>query len=452
MLRASVWPLTKPLKSINMQLSRLIRRLHLIETILTLSSIVGTESAAIAQGVTGSAVTGTVTDEGGGAVAGARVQLKNRSTGESFVAFTSVAGKYFIDNVPAGGPYTINVTASAYEMATRGDIRLTLGQRLTVGLVMHFEVGEYEVLGHLDELDDRSRTGPSTTMKDTMINELPLGGRNFTELIQTVPQVGPYITPGTAFTGSSIGGQNNRYNTIQIDGGANNDLFGIAATGTPGGQANAKPLSLEAIQEFVVQVAPFDVRQGSFTGGLINAITKSGTNEFQGTAFSYFQNKALAGNQDDPTFLNYTTWQFGGSLGGPIIKDKAHFFIATDLQVRQSAFGNQYQIGGVDSATDLMKAGFDAATAQRFANILSQKYGINAGSALATDLGNPDRNVFVKGTTSLIKNSHLEVSYNMVNANQDSLTRAPTTPTVPGRLRDGYELSNAGYGQANTTH
>ena len=117
----------------------------------------------------------------------------------------------------------------------------------------------------------------------------------------------------------------------------------------------------------MVQVSPFDVRYGNFAGGMVNAITKSGTNDFHGSVFGYWQNKTLAGNQDDPTFLGYSIWQFGGSLGGPIVKDKVHFFIAADLQERSSAFGNQFQIGGVDPADDAAKAGFTTAESERFA-------------------------------------------------------------------------------------
>src|SRR5262249_32649563 len=151
------------------------------------------------------------------------------------------------------------------------------------------------------------------------------------DLVQTTPQV----------SGNSIAGQNNRMNNIQIDGGANNDLFGLSGNGTPGGQANAKPLSLEAIKEFVVQIAPFDVRQGNFVGGLVNAVTKSGTNDFHGSVFTYYQNKSLTGQdfynttkmqyESDPTFLGFHTWQFGATVGGPIIQDKLHFFLAGDF-------------------------------------------------------------------------------------------------------------------------
>lgn len=410
------------------------------------------ERGALAQGVTGSAVTGSITDKDGKPLEGVVVQLRNTATGQVYNAVSGPSGEYFLDNVAAGGPYVLTAESATpgFQGNTETDIELSLGQRMAHDIVLLPKtVEEVVVVGRRRTvLSDQGRTGQSTNLSASKIEDLPLQGRNFTDLIATA--AGATREAGGAV---SMGGQNSKYNNIQIDGGANNDLFGLSGSGTPGGQANAKPLSIDAIQEFVVQISPFDVRQGSFAGGLVNAITKSGTNEFHGALFGYNQQKSLAGFRDDPTFLSYNTWQFGASLGGPIIQDKLHFFIATDFQQRTSAFGNRFQIGGVDPVADKNRAGFDNATAQRFSDILSSKYGVsNAGSALATDLANPDRNVFLKLTTSAIENSDLELSYNYVNAHSDQLTRAPTSPSVPGRLRDGYQLSNAGYSQASSTN
>ncbi len=404
-------------------------------------------SAALAQGVTGAALTGKVTAQGGrDALPGVTIRLNNTATGATFTAASGSSGIFLLDNVPPGGPYSLEATAEGYYPVKRGDLQLMLGQRLTVDLQLRkFETLEEEVTvvgQEINPLEDQNRTGASTTVSSAEMTRLPLQSRNFTDLVSTAPQA----------SGNSMAGQNNRFNNIQIDGAAYNDLFGIASSGTPGGQANAKPLTMEALQSFVVQVSPFDVRYGNFAGGMVNAITKSGTNEFHGSVFTYWQNKVLAGYQDDPAFLGYNTLQFGGSLGGPILKDRAHFFVATDLQERRSAFGNQFQLTGVD-ADDLARAGFTNAEAERFSNILANSYGVpNAGTALGTNLGNPDRNVFAKISTSMIPSSYLELSYNLVNAQQDNLTRAPTSPTVPGRIRDGYQLSNSGYGQTATTH
>lgn len=403
-----------------------------------------------AQGVTGAAVTGVVTDPSGAPVPDASVQLRNTSTGALFNATTVASGKYFLDNVAAGGPYSLTVQGGIFEPVTREGIQLSLGQRLTADVQLKTMMGEaIDIVLHLDSLDDKSRTGPATRVGTTAIAKLPLQGRNFTDLISTDPRV----------SGTSVAGTNNRYNNIQIDGGANNDLFGLANSGTPGGQANAKPLSVEAVKEFVVQIAPFDVRQGGFVGGLVNMITKSGTNEVHGSLYGYYQDRQLAGFREDASFLGYRTSQYGLTFSGPIVKDLAHLFVSTDIQERASSFGSSFQIGGVNSASDIARAGFDLATAQRVADILKNKYRMaDPGTALAPELTNPDRNLFVKVSTSLIPKSQLELTFNYVKATQDQLARTPTGIQVPtssttaGRLRDGYQLSNAGYGQANNTY
>ncbi len=418
-----------------------------LRLLLLLFTTVLASGGALAQGVTGSAVTGTITNHENKPLPGVVVQIRNTATGVSFTAVTGTTGSYLLDNLPPGGPYLLTAALDGYYGHTRTGMQLVLGQRLTLDLkLLPFEEFEEEmvvVAQEANELQDQGRTGPSMTMQADEMVRLPLQGRNFTDLIATTPQV----------SGNAMAGQNNRFNNIQVDGAAYNDLFGLAGSGTPGGQANAKPISMEAIQTFTVQVSPFDVRYGNFAGGMVNAVTKSGTNELHGSLFGYGQNKVLAGKQDDPTFLGYNIWQFGGSLGGPILKDKAHFFIATDLQERKSAFGNQFQLGGANAEADLARAGFTNAEAERFNAILRDRYNVtNAGTALATQLRNPDRNVFAKISTGVIPNSYLELSYNFVGAEQDSLTRNPTAPAVPGRLRDGYQLSNSGYAQTTATH
>jgi len=404
-------------------------------------------STSLAQGVTGSALTGVITDAEGKPLPDVALELRNDSTGATFIAVSDSSGEYLFDNVPPGGPYSLTASTEGYYGIKRAGMQLVLGNKIRLNIPLRkFETMEEEitVIGtNIDELTDRGRTGPSKTLAGAEMLDLPIQGRNFTDLISTAPQV----------SGTSMAGQNNRYNNIQIDGASYNDLFGLSSSGTPGGQASAKALSIEAIESFVVQVSPFDVRYGNFAGGMVNAVTKSGTNDIRGSVFGYFQNKALAGNQDDPTFLGYNIWQYGLSLGGPIIKDKAHFFITTDLQSRTSAFGNQFQIAGVNAEEDLARAGFTTAEAERFASILADTYGVQGvGTALAPELRNPDRNLFAKVSTSLIANSYLELSYNLVSASQDTLTRSPTNPSVPGRLRDGYQLSNSGYAQAATSN
>ena len=427
-----------------------------------LATVLAGASATFAQGVTGSAMTGVVRDPDAQPVPEAQVQLRNPTTGDAYNATTGADGTYSFDNVRPGGPYTITIVAPGYEPKSIEGFRLSLGQRFTLDIPIKYFGEEMVMISRADQLDDRNRTGASSRVKEQTINGLPLQGRNFTDLVTTTP----LVTSNGG--GISFAGQNNRFNNIQIDGGANNDLFGLAASGTPGGQSNAKPISLEAVQEFQVQVAPFDVRQGMFAGGLVNAITKRGTNEFHGALFGYYQSKGLANGQylnlsknvyeQDPNFTGFYTTQFGGSVGGPIVKDKVHFFVSADIQARKSAFGNPFNITG-DDASDKLAASFTQVMGQRVIDILATKYGVNnAGDLFAPKLANPDRNVFAKITANVIEDSQLEVSYNYVNATNDILSRSNlTTPAVPvppgtGNLRDGYQLSQSGYQQANTTN
>lgn len=415
--------------------------------VLALALTAGLTSQARAQGVTSAAITGVVAVSGAARepVAGADVTLTKPATGESHVVTTRSDGRYTIDNASAGGPYTLEVRAIGFQPVKVEGLRLTLGQRLAHDVALQrttVQLEDITVVSQPSILDDVSRTGASTVVSDTTIQRMPLQGRNFTDLIQTAPQV----------NGNSVAGQNNRFNNIQVDGGVNNDLFGLAGSGTPGGQANATVISLEAIQEFQVQVAPFDVRQGNFVGGLVNAVTKSGTNEYHGSLFGYYRGKSLAGQRDDPTFSDFNVYQYGGTFSGPIMRDKLQFFLSADLQSSSSSFSSSNQLTGND-ADDIANVGFTLADASRFHDILVNQYGFgDPGDGTAPPIENPDNNLFGKLSWQIAPNSRLELSHNWVDASQDQLIRNPTSPRFSSRLRDGYQLSNSGYGQANRTN
>jgi outer membrane receptor protein involved in Fe transport len=404
----------------------------------------GLAATAAAQGVIGAAVDGTVRQPGGAPAEGAQIELVSAGTGQTYRTTSGSTGRYFLDNVQPGSGYTLTVRAIGFEPVTRPDLALALGQRLNVDVTLQPEavqLEEVQVTAQADPLINAARTGPSQRISDSAIARLPLQGRNFTDLIQVSPQV----------VGTSVAGQNNRYNNLQIDGGVNNDVFGLAEIGSPGGQARARPISVEAIKEFEVLVAPFDVRQGSFTGGLINTITKSGTNDWRGSAFGYFQDKGLAGFRDDPTFPGLSVSQFGGSLGGPIVRDRLHFFTAVDIQSRSAPFSSNFNLVG-DNASDLARAGFTTADATRFSDLLAGYGMTGVGDFASPELSNPNVNLFGKLSWQLERLGLIEASYNFVNADRDILGRLATSPAIPGRLRDGYQLSNSGYEFDNTTN
>ncbi len=419
----------------------------MVRAALSLAVLVGGAGAVQAQGVTTAALQGTVTTDGtGAAVEGARLELKSLQTGQSFTTSTRSNGRYSFENVTPGSGYQLTIRAIGYLPQVQQGLALGLGTRLVRDVSLKpsvVQLEEIEVAAQQDNpLLDASRTGPMQVVGDSAIQSLPLQGRNFTDLINSAPQA----------VGTSIAGNNNRYNNLQIDGGVNNDLFGLASSGVPGGQSGARAISLEAVSEFQVMVAPYDVRQGNFAGGMVNGITKSGTNQFLGSAFVYRQSKSLAGYRDDPTFTSLSIWQYGATLGGPILTDKVHFFVSADLQAKESAFSSPFNLTGND-ATDLANTGFTTATVDEFVDILGT-YGItNSGDGSTPNVENPLTNLFGKLSINTGENSQLELSYNYSDADLGAYIRNPTGVAITGRMRDGWQLSNSGYvqlGKVNT--
>jgi len=393
----------------------------------------GTSGSAAAQGVTTAAVRGTITREGGLPIDNAVITLINTPKGTRQRVTSSSGGRYSFENVESGGPYTIEIRAIGFEPTTKTGISLILGQRYIADFELKAQVvmiAELSVTAMVDPLINSARTGPQITVGDSAIARLPLLGRNFTSLLATSPQV----------TGSSIAGQNNRFNSIQIDGAVNNDVFGLSSGGTPGGTAGVKPLSVEAIKEFQVLVAPYDIRQGGFTGGLVNAVTKSGTNKWSGSLFGYVQNQDLVGK--DTAGLKVTTFkvqQYGGTFGGPIIKDKVHFFVSADIQGRNAPFFGPEVI---EPST-----GITQATADRVTAVMRDKYGFDPGTYEAPNLETPNTSVFGKLSAQLGSSNRLELTYNYNDGFNDVFNRTSRTQN----FRDGWQLSNSGYQVANTT-
>ena len=405
----------------------------------------GAVQSLAAQGVTSAALTGRVTDDQGNAIATATIELVNTATGQRYSGRTSPDGRYFFENVQVGGPYTINARAPGHEPARETDVYLKLGQRLERNFALRMtavEVNAVVVTAEMNPLINQARTGPQGFISEEDLARMPTLGRNFTDFLVTVPQV-----VSTSVAGTTIGAQNNRFNNIQIDGGVNNDLFGLASSGTPGGQANAHPISVDAVKEYQVLVAPFDVRQAGFTGGLVNAVTKSGTNQFHGSLFGYLQTEALVG-RSPPTSqypegqeqTEFYQSQLGGTFGGPLIRDRLHFFAAVDIQDRSEPFIGE----------ELADVGITEATANRVREIMinDPRYGFDPGFAGPPIQLNPDMNIFAKLTLQVGANATLDISHNYVDAADDNLIR---NAAATG-FRDGFQLSNSGYNFATTTN
>jgi len=273
-----------------------------------------------------------------------------------------------------------------------------------------------EVLATADAVINASKMGASTMISDSALTRLPTLNRNFADFVQLVPQVA--TTTGYL----SGGGVNLRQNSIQIDGAQSGDLFGIGTTGQPGASANAKSIPLDAVKEYQVLLSPFDVRQGSFGGLLINAITKSGTNDFHGTLFGYTRNQSLTRTQ--PYLQNYKQTQYGGAVGGPILKDKLFFFGSGEFQQRRLPATGPF-IGSADAPVS-------QASVDQLNQILGSKYGFTeGGTGDQVQRDNPNRNIFGRVDAYLPLNTRLVLRHNYAYADNITFGRSAPTSATP---------------------
>ncbi len=381
---------------------------------------------AAAQGLTDASIVGVTGTRAGHAIVPtrARIVIVNRATGARLDLRTDANGRFSAEHLSPGGPYRVEAHAEGLG-GTRDGITLSLGQRLSLQLVLTPDTARLAevVVRAQSSVLSPSRMGASHTVSDSAIRRLPLLGRDFTELLQTAPEV----------TGTSVSGANNRMNDIQVDGASDNDYFGLSrGSGTPGGQEGARSLPLETVQEFQIQTAPFDVRRGSFTGGQINAITKSGTNAFHGSLFGFYQGQGIAGHDTaGNASTDFNVGQYGGSVGGPIIENRLHFFAAGEFRHRVTPFSGPI----IGSATNV---GITADSAQRFASILNGD-GIQPGSFGAFNTTSDAQNVFAKLSAVTGKSGRAEVSVNYAHGvTHDSIS--------PARAINGdYRLTSAAF-------
>ncbi len=296
-----------------------------------------TESA-FAQGVTTASINGVVTDTKGEALPGATVIAVHKPSGSQYGNVTGNDGYFRLSNMRVGGPYEVTVSFVGYEKNVQSGINLSLGQSFQLNIEMKEETGQLsEVIVRSSGLLDGNQDGQKTVIDERTINDIPTITRSIGDFARFNP-LANITEDGDGFE-ISLGGQNNRYNTIYIDGAVNNDAFGLAGSGTNGGQTGVNPISIDAIEQFTVALAPFDVRQSGFAGGAINAVTRSGTNEFEGSAYTFYRNEKLAGftptNNEDverERLDAFTAQTSGFRLGGPIIKDKVFFFVNGEIQ------------------------------------------------------------------------------------------------------------------------
>jgi Carboxypeptidase regulatory-like domain len=286
-------------------------------------------NALMAQGVTTSAMKGLVLDAKGQPLPGATVVATHLPSGTKYGTATRDNGQYDLLNMRVGGPYELVVSFVGARTYTDTNIQLALGKTFESKVTLSDDaqaLGEVVVRGNRDGQINKDRTGASTNVSSAAIRTLPTISRSQEDFTRLTPQS----------SGLSFGGRNTLYNNFSLDGSIFNNSFGLDAP-TPGGQTNSQPVSLDAIEQLEVSLAPFDVRQGGFTGAGVNAVTKSGTNSFKGTVYTYLRNESLIGEKVGDAKVTNPNLKFnqtGFALGGPIIQNKLFFFTNAEITRR----------------------------------------------------------------------------------------------------------------------
>jgi outer membrane receptor protein involved in Fe transport len=382
-------------------------------------SICGFRSAA-AQGITTGAVTGVVTSDAGQPVEGAVVRITNRSTGVTTSAQTRENGRYFIQSLEVGGPYTVEARRIGFQPAVQNDVRVTLSQTTRVDLSLATQavtLSAVTTLGATAADFSPSHQGVGTTVNDTLIRRVPTLNRDFTDLVKLTPQV---ITNNTGGGPSAAGGFN-RLNNFTVDGANQNDRFNLNSTGgVPGGASGNRIMPVDAVQEFQVLLSPTDVRYGNFAGMLVNAVTKSGTNTLSGGATYGFRTPGMAADVDQIRSSGFNIRQYSFTLGGPIVKDRLHFFVAADW--KQSTNPTSGPFANTTSNTiGTTNVSVSLDSINRIASILAPNF--NVGSAGAFPLTNPVRNVMGRLDYSINDANRLTFRVLDNNATSDAFSR-----------------------------
>jgi len=391
----------------------------LFKIVVLVFAFIGSFISVNAQ-ITTSTMTGTVT-ESTGSLPGASVKAIHVPTGTKYTVTTNAEGRFTIPNMRSGGPYSVEVTFIGYQPQKVEGIYIKLGESYQFNAKLNDgsnQLEEIVVAGKQDKTFNSKHIGAATNVSREQLQNLPSLSRSLQDFTRLTPQA----------NGNSFGGVSNKFNNISIDGAVNNDVFGLTSNGAPGGQAATQPISLDAISELQIVVAPFDVTNGNSVGGGINAVTRSGSNTVEGSAYFFGRNQNSVGKSVDglntkaSDFYNTT---YGVRLGAPIIKDKLFVFLSAELgRIKTPTLFNV----GEGSPLSL-------ADAQTIATTIQSRYGYDVGGYGETSQQTNSDKLFARIDWNINDKNQLTIRHNYINAFDDKLTRTAAR----------FDFANTGY-------
>ncbi len=386
--------------------------------------------------VTSSSINGTVTDENGNGIPGATVTATHEPSGTFYGVVTRDDGGYALPNVRIGGPYKIEASFTGFATNAQEGIFLRLGEkrRLDLTLKEGLELGTVEVLGDRNDIINSDRTGASSNINLQQLQTLPTITRSTADLTRLNPM---------AAEGGSFAGRNDQFNNYSLDGSIFNNPFGLDAA-TPGGQADAQPVSLDAIEQITVNIAPFYVTQSGFTGASVDAVTKSGTNTIKGSVFGYYRNKNMIGTKVDGTDVtrgDLSQLQTGFSIGGPIVKNKVFFFANMEIE-RRSDLGSYFNANrGTGAANESRVLASDL---ELVSGLLKSNFGYETGAYENFKYQTNNQKGIFKLDFNLSKAHKLTTTFNFL----DAFREKPAHPSAIGRRGPDFltlQFENSGY-------
>lgn len=400
--------------------------------------------APVSAQVTTATIYGIALGDNGDALIGATVVATNTSSGIQYGTTTRDDGRYTLPNLRIGGPYTVQASYVGYESMDKNNIYLAIGQKMELDFNLKSsaqELGEVEVVAQASDLINSDRTGAQTTINSLQLQRMPTINRSAADFYRLT----------AASSGNSFLGRNDQFNNFSLDGSIFNNPFGLDAA-TPGGQTDAQPIPLDAIEQIQVSLSPFDVTYAGFTGASINAVTKSGTNEFHGTVYSYTRNQDLTGskvNGNDITVPDLQQNQSGFSIGGPLIKNKLFFFANFEIERRENQ-GTTWLAARSGLAGENVSR-VQASDLDAVSTALRTRFGYETGDYENYVHNTDNQKAIIKLDLNINQNHTLSLKYNWL----DALRQKPAHPSAIGPRGPSFttlQFRNSGYQINNKIH
>jgi hypothetical protein len=401
-------------------------------------------SPAPAQGVTTASMTGVVKDAQGAVIPGASIVAVHEPSGTTYESVTQADGRFFIQGMRVGGPYKVTASLAGFTTEVKNNLTLTLGvaQDVEFSLKIAAVAETITVVGQSDPVFSSSHTGAATAVLREELATLPTISGRINDMTRLTPQ----------YSGSGgFGGADNRMNNITVDGSYFNNSFGLGAQ--PGDRTNVAPISLEAIEQVQVSIAPFDVRQGNFVGAGVNTVTRSGTNSFVGSAYYRYRNESYVGTEAAGQTVNpgtFKTTNVGEWLGGPIVQNKLFFFESFESQKDQRPLTTlTANPGGAATGGNVTKVLASDLTA--LSAFLNSKFTYDPGLFEDVTKIVPGKPFLVKGDYNVNSQNKVTVRYNMLNSSTPVITSGSNSLGNPSGRSSTTCCNWLGFSNSNYT-